>query len=48
MVYVLRHLNNHADKTVELLDQLEEQMKDMSDVMKDFGKISTPQRDVQD
>ncbi|KAJ7495032.1 hypothetical protein FB451DRAFT_1213148 [Mycena latifolia] len=40
MIYVLRHLNNHRDQVVELLDQLEEQMTNISTTIKEFGAFA--------
>ncbi|KAJ6536440.1 hypothetical protein DFH09DRAFT_1324693 [Mycena vulgaris] len=40
MIYVLRHLNSNVDRARELLDQLEEQMTNMSITIKDFGAFA--------
>ncbi|KAJ7021791.1 hypothetical protein C8F04DRAFT_1273285 [Mycena alexandri] len=40
MVYVLRHLNSNIDRAGELLDQLEEQITNMSITIKDFGAFT--------
>ncbi|KAJ6535553.1 hypothetical protein B0H19DRAFT_1383086 [Mycena capillaripes] len=40
MIFVLRHLNSNVDRAGELLDQLEEQMTNMSITIKDFGAFA--------
>ncbi|KAJ7699856.1 hypothetical protein B0H16DRAFT_1749168 [Mycena metata] len=40
MVYVLRHLNSNVDRAGELLDQLEEQITNMSITIKEFGAFT--------
>jgi hypothetical protein len=41
MIYVLRHLNSHQDRAAELIDQLEEQMANISNTIKEFGSCLT-------
>ncbi|KAJ7633999.1 hypothetical protein B0H17DRAFT_1217386 [Mycena rosella] len=40
MVFVLHHLNSHVDRAEDLMDQLAEQMSNMSNTIKEFGAFA--------